>query len=185
MIRTLIALPYELARLPFVMIDNRLAARTADDAGSRLALDHVIGSADKFAGTVLRDRGIAQRGADRLERSETLAKAAQLDEEAAARREQASKQAAAGRRQATQKRKAAQERAAKGLDEADAAEARGKREAKAKATKAANARKAAADKKAATATATAEQRKSNVDVCRRGQEEGRAAQGEGRARRRP
>ena len=163
MIRTLIALPYEIARLPLVMIDNRLAS----EGGGRRHVPTGARPRPRLGRQGRRCRAArplhrpARGRATRAVRD--LAKAAQLEQEAAERREQASKEAAAGRREATKKRKAAQERAAKGLEEAEAAEARGKREAKAKATKAANARKAAADKKAASATATAEQRKSNVD----------------------
>ena len=131
MISTLIALPYELARLPPRARRQRLADRLPETSGPRVTLDRAIGSADKVAGALLRNRDIARRGADRLERSDKLADGGPAREEAAARREQARETAAAGRRQAAQKRKAAQDRAASGLDEADAAEARGKQEAKA------------------------------------------------------
>jgi hypothetical protein len=163
MISTLIALPYEVARLPLTIADNGLVQRLPETSGTRVTLDRAIGSADKLAGTLLGNRGIAQRGADRIERSEKLLTAARLEQEAAARREQARDTAAAGRRKATRKRKAAQDRAASGLDEADAAEARGKQQAKAKAAKAASAKKAAADRRAASRTATVEQRKGRVD----------------------
>jgi hypothetical protein len=163
MISTLIALPYEVARLPLTVADNGLVQRLPETSGTRVTLDRAIGSADKLAGTLLGNRGIAQRGADRIERSEKLLTAARLEQEAAARREQARDTAAAGRRKATRKRKAAQDRAASGLDEADAAEARGKQQAKAKAAKAASAKKAAADRRAASRTATVEQRKGRVD----------------------
>ena len=163
MISTLIALPYELARLPLVIADNRLSDRLPETSGARVTLDRAIGSADRLAGSLLRNRDIAQRGAERIERSQKLVAAEQLEQEAATRREQARETAAAGRRKAAQKRKSAQTRAAKGLDEADAAEARGKQEAKAKAAKAASAKKAAADKRAASRTATVEQRKQVVD----------------------
>jgi hypothetical protein len=163
MISTLIALPYEVARLPLTIADNGLVQRLPETSGTRVTLDRAIGSADKLAGALLGNRGIAQRGADRIERSEKLLTAARLEQEAAARREQARDTAAAGRRKATRKRKAAQDRAASGLDEADAAEARGKQQAKAKAAKAASAKKAAADRRAASRTATVEQRKGRVD----------------------
>ena len=163
MISTLIALPYEVARLPLTIADNGLVQRLPETSGTRVTLDRAIGSADKLAGTLLGNRDIAQRGTDRIERSEKLLTAARLEQEAAARREQARDTAAAGRRKATRKRKAAQDRAASGLDEADAAEARGKQQAKAKAARAASAKKAAADRRAASRTATVEQRKGRVD----------------------
>jgi len=163
MISTLIALPYELARLPLVVVDSRLSDRLPETSGTRATLDRAIGSADKVAGAVLRNRDIAKRGADRIERSGKLLTAARLEREAATRREQARETAVEGRQDAAEMRKAAQNRAVSGLDEADAAEARGKQEAKAKAMKTASAKKAAADKRAASRSATVEQRKGRVD----------------------
>ena len=163
MISTLIALPYEIARLPLVYVDSRLSDRLPETSGSRVTLDRAIGSADRLAGSVLRNRTIAERGADRIERTDKLVAAARLEQAAAERREQATETAAAGRREAAQKRTEAQNRAASGLDEAADAEARGKQEAKAKATKAAAAKKAAADKRAASRDASAEQRKTNAE----------------------
>jgi hypothetical protein len=163
MISTLIALPYELARLPVVVVDNNLSARLPETSRPRLLLDRSIGTADKVAGALLRNPEIARRGADRVERSGRLLDAARLQDEAEARREQARDTAAAGRREATQKRKAAQDRAASGLEEADAAETRGKQQAKAAAQKTATAKKKAADKRAASRTATVEQHKARVE----------------------
>ena len=163
MIRTAIALPYELARFPLAMIDDKLASRLAETSTPRVTLNRAIGSADKLAGAVLGNSAIATRGTDRLERFEKLVAAARLEGEAAANREQARESATAGRREAAEKRKAAQDRAASGLDEADEAEVRGKQEAKKKAKKAAAEKKAAADKRAASRTATVEERKKRVD----------------------
>jgi hypothetical protein len=163
MISTLVTLPYELARLPLVVLDHGLSGPLPEASGPRVVLDRTIGSADKLAGTLLRNRGIAQRGADRLERTEKLVAAARLEQQAAARREEARETAAAGRQEATAKRKAAQERAASGLEEADAAEARGKQEAAARAAKQAATKQAAADRRAANRAAAAEQRQQQVD----------------------
>ncbi|MET0998141.1 MAG: hypothetical protein ABWX73_05450 [Marmoricola sp.] len=159
MIRKLIALPYEIARLPLVALDQGLSDRLPENAGARVTLDRAIGSADKLAGAVLGNRDIAERGADRIDRSDKLLTAARLEQEAETRRAQARETSAAGRRRATQLRKVAQEKAASGLDEADAAEERGKQQAKAAARKTAAAKKAAADKRAADRTAVVEQRK--------------------------
>jgi len=164
MLSTLIALPYELARLPVVVIDNTLSDRMAETSGPRVALDRVIGSADKVAGALLRNRDIATRGTDRLERSEKLIVAARLEQQAEARREQARQTAASGRRTATQKRKAAQERAASGLAEAAAEEARGKDVAVKQAAESAAAKKANANQRAASRTTTAQKRKGRLDA---------------------
>ena len=164
MLSTLIALPYEIARLPVVVIDNALSDRMTETSGPRVTLDRVIGSADQLAGALLRNSHIATRGTDRLERSEKLLAAARLEQQAAERRQQARATAAAGRRTGTQKRKAAQERAASGLSEAAAVEARGKAMAAKQAAKSSAAKKATADKRAASRTATAEKRAGRVDA---------------------
>jgi hypothetical protein len=162
MISTVIALPYELARKPFLLVDSTLTDALPETSGPRLAMDRALGSADKIAGALLRNHDIAQRGVDRIERSAKLATAARLEEEAATRRQEARATAAAGRREAVQKRKAAADRAATGLREADAAEERGKQEAKARARDTAAAKKAAADRRAADRTETVQQRKKRV-----------------------
>ncbi|MDX6327120.1 MAG: hypothetical protein QOK15_3474 [Nocardioidaceae bacterium] len=163
MISTLIALPYELARRPLALVGDRLSDTLPETSVPRVALDRAFGSADRFAGTVLRNRSIADRGAERLERSSKLLTAARLEEEAEVRREAARETVTTGRQEAAEKRKAAQDRAASGLDEADVVEARGKQEAKARAAKTASAKRAAADKRAADRTSVAEQRKKRVE----------------------
>lgn len=163
MISTLIALPYELARLPLVLVDGRLSGVLPETSLPRLAVDRVIGSADRLAGTLLHNGQITRRGADRLERSDKLVAAARLEREAARRREQGRDTAATAREEAAQKRTAAQERAASGLDEADAAEARGKQRATAEAAKKAAVKKEAANQRAASRAAAAEQRKERAD----------------------
>ena len=100
MISTVIALPYELARLPLAILDDGLSDRLAETSGPRVTLDRAIGSSDKLAGALLRNRDIAKRGADRIERSDKLLAATRLEQEAATRREQARETAAAGSRQA-------------------------------------------------------------------------------------
>ena len=73
MTHTLISLPYELARVPLVLVDNAVAKRLPESSRSRVTLDRAIGSADRLAGALLRNGDIAQRGTDRLRRSADLA----------------------------------------------------------------------------------------------------------------
>jgi hypothetical protein len=174
MIHALITVPYELARLPLVIVDNSLSRRLSETSGARMTLDRAIGSADKIAGALIRDRQIAKRGADRIDQSDKIRTAVRLKQEAAGRREQARETASTGTEKAAQKRKAAQARAVSGLAEADAAQARGMQKAKTTAAKTASAKKAAADKRAATRTATLEQRKERVSTA--AEEKKRAAQ---------
>ena len=68
MISTLIALPYEIARLPIALVDKNLTDRLPATSGTRVGLDRAIGGADRVAGALLGNRSIAQRGADRLHR---------------------------------------------------------------------------------------------------------------------
>lgn len=165
MISTLIALPYELARLPLTVVDRGLADRLPETSAPRVAIDRTLGSADRIAGTLLHHRGLAERGADRLERTEKLLAAARLEQEANARREQAAETTAEGRREAAEKREAARDRAVTGLEDADVAEARGKQEAESRAAKAASTKKAAAARRAADRTASVERRKEAVDTA--------------------
>ena len=160
MISTLISLPYELARYPLAFVDDRLTGRLPDTLGNRVGW--ALGSADVLAGSLLRNPGIARRGADRVERSNQLLTAARLEEQAQARREEARAAEVSGFQEASRKRQAAQERAAKGLDEARAAEARGKEQAKERARQTAAEKKAAADQRATARTTAAEQRKQQV-----------------------
>ena len=179
MISTLITLPYELARLPLVLVDNGLSDRLPETSGPRVTLDRAIGSADKLAGTLLGNRDLARRGSDRIERTEKLLTVARLEQEAATRREEARETAAAGRREAALKRKAAQDRAASGLQEADAMEARGKRQARTKANKTASTKKAVADQRAASRAATVEQRKARVDSAAEAKKQGAQREAKG------
>lgn len=162
-ISSLIALPYEIARMPAVLVDSGLASRLSEDSIPRVTLDRALGSADRIAGSLLRNSAIAQRGADRIERSSNLATAARFEKEAATRREQAKETVVSARQEAAQKREAAHDRVTSGLDEAEAAEARGKQQAKTRAAKDAAARKAAADEKAAQRAATIEEREDRVE----------------------
>jgi hypothetical protein len=165
MIQTLISVPYEIARLPLVIIDNRLSTRLSETSSARMTLDRAIGSADKIAGALIRDRQIAKRGTDRIEHSDKIRTAARLKQEAASRRERARETANTGTHNAAQKRHAAQARAVSGLAEADATKARGMQQAKATAAKTASAKKAAADKRAATSTVAVEQRKKRANTA--------------------
>jgi hypothetical protein len=164
MLRKLIAVPYELSRLPLVLLDHGLSDRLPEDAAPRVTLDRALGSADKLAGALLGNPDIAERGADRIERSDKRVAAARLEQQADIRREQAREADAAGRRQAAQLRNAAQKKAASGIREADAAEAQAKQDARAKAARTASAKKAAANKRAATRTATVEKRKAQTNA---------------------
>ena len=148
MISTLIALPYELARLPLTTADQRLSRLLPETSLPRTTLNRAIGSADQLAGVLLRNDQIANRGIDRIERINTLVKAERFEDRADAQREAARNAAASS-----------------GLAEAKKAEIQGKQQAAANAQKTAAAKKATADKKAASRTETVQQRKKRVDAA--------------------
>ncbi|MBJ7359312.1 hypothetical protein [Nocardioides sp.] len=165
MISTLVALPYEIARLPLALVDGALADRLPDTSTTRVTLDRALGSADKLAGRLTSNRAIAQRGADRLDRLDKRVTAARLDEDAAAKREQADEVFRAGRRQAAEKRSTAQERIASAPEKAEAVEVRAKQEAKLRARSTASARKKSADERAVQVVESAEQQQQRKEAA--------------------
>jgi|1185.fasta_scaffold147826_2 hypothetical protein len=160
MIRNLITLPYELARKPLALADERLSGKLPDALAQRFG--KALGTADALAGTVLRKPEITERGVDRVDRATRLLQADRLEREADAQQAHARETAQRGAQEAARKREAARERAADGLDEADKIEARSKQEAKERAEKTAASKKAAADKRASTKKTAAERRKAQV-----------------------
>jgi hypothetical protein len=163
MITNLITLPYQAARLPLSIVDKAIGERLPETSPPRVALDRTLGSADRLAGTVLRNPVIAQRGADRLERSSKVVTAAKLEKQADARREQARETVVDGAREAAEKRTAAQERAVSGLQEADVVEARGKVQASTSAEKSAAAKRTAAQKRAEARKDTADRQRKSAE----------------------
>ncbi|MGN6088301.1 MAG: hypothetical protein ACTHNT_03310, partial [Actinomycetales bacterium] len=148
MLNALISLPYELARKPLELVDGQLAGRVSDTALPKVALDRALGQADKVAGSLLRNPDIAQRGTERIDRTQKLLTAARLEKQAEAERAQARATGRSGQQQASQLRTAAEKRVSRGLQEADEAEAAGKREARAEAKQSASAKKAQATRTA-------------------------------------
>ncbi len=165
MISTLIALPYELARLPLIAVDQRLSRRLPETSLTRSTLNQAIGSADKFAGTLLHNSQIVNRGADRIKRSDNLVEAVRLEDQADIQRQVARDAVESTSQQAAQQREDAAKRVAAGVAEAKKTETAGKQQAATNAKKAAEAKKARANKKAAKRTETVAQRKKRVDAA--------------------
>ena len=80
---------YQMARVPFQVMEEQFVARMDPQAPARLFYEHWLGALDTAAGTVLRDPQLEQRGAALAERSDALGRAAQLDATATGQREQA------------------------------------------------------------------------------------------------
>ena len=185
MISTLIALPYQLARLPLVVIDRRLADRLPATSGPRVGLDLAIGSADKVAGALLRNDDIARRGAERLERGDKLVTVTRLEQEAETRREQA--RADRRGRPPGQRRAARGRPAACRLRSRRGRRRRGPRQAAGQGQGQEDGRHQEGRRRPASRHQHRRRRAAQEERRRRGrsQEAGRPAQSEGRARRRP
>lgn len=67
-ITTVIALPYEIARLPLAIVDDNLLNRLPATSGPRVRLDRTIGSVDKIAGTLGRRGAPSRRRGHRCRR---------------------------------------------------------------------------------------------------------------------
>ncbi len=159
--RSVITLPYQLARTPLAIFDIKVMHRLADDSPRRLAFDRAFGSLDLMAGRLLKDTGLKQQGTERMDRAGQLARAVDLEQDAAARRRTARETAREAEQNAEHKREEAQDRAAAGLRDAAKTAADGKRGAASKArTQAAKAKQqtgARANQKVATIRQNLEQ----------------------------
>jgi len=80
---------YQIARFPFQLIENQIAARLGSEAPARLLYERSLGTVDATVGNLLGDSELEKRGAALVERSDTLGRAARLDANATQKREQA------------------------------------------------------------------------------------------------
>lgn len=157
MISTLVAIPYEIARLPLTVVDSTLADRLPETSAPRVTFDRALGSADRIAGRLTGNRSLARRGAERLDRLEKRVAAVRLEQEASAKRDRAGETVREGRQEAAQKREQAQDRLASAPAKAEAAELRLKKQAKERARGTATVQKVSADERAVKVVETAEQ----------------------------
>jgi hypothetical protein len=70
---------YKLARLPLQLVDARVFGRMESDAPARLFFERSLGMLDATVGNALREPELERRGAELIERSDALRRAAQLD----------------------------------------------------------------------------------------------------------
>jgi hypothetical protein len=80
---------YQIARLPFQLIENQMAARLGSETPARLFYERSLGAIDAIVGNLLGDPELEKRGAALVERSDALGRAAQLDATATQKREHA------------------------------------------------------------------------------------------------
>lgn len=161
--RSLLTMPYQLSRGPITLIDLAVAHRLPADSAPRLVFDRAVGSYDRLAGRLLRDRTLVQRGTERVGRADKLADAATLEQQAAERRSAADEAARAAQQDAADKMDEAHERVEAGVRDARTAERRGKNAAAAKARTARARSKEQADAIAARRVRTTRQRVGAVE----------------------
>jgi hypothetical protein len=158
--RAVLRVQYHIARVPLQLIEEQLVARLDSDARLRLFYERSLGLLDAIAGNVLGSPRVARRGATKIERSDKLMRAADLDAEANATIAQATSELKVARGAATQAVDDAKaEKAQEAKQARDTAEAR-----KLAARKAADQRADAAKKHA---DETAAQRKGAADAAKR------------------
>jgi hypothetical protein len=158
--RTVLRVQYQIARIPLQLVEEQLVARLDSDARLRLFYERSLGALDAVAGNVLDSPRLAQRGATKIERSEKLMRAADLDAVANATVAQANSELKDARGAATQAVEDAQaEKAREAKQAQDSAEER-KRATRETADQRADAAKKQADE-------TAAQRKGAADAAKR------------------
>jgi hypothetical protein len=139
--RAVLRAQYQLARIPLQLIEDRVVTRIPNEAPARLLYERSLGKLDSSVGAVLNDPELADRGAALVERSDTRARAAELDATAEARKQQADAKLKSARDEAVEARQEAQDATAQEIKEAreaadkrkqDAAESARQRSAAAK-----------------------------------------------------
>jgi hypothetical protein len=158
--RTVLRVQYQIARIPLQLVEEQLVARLDSDARLRLFYERSLEALDAVAGTVLDSPRLAQRGATKIERSEKLMRAADLDAVANATVAQANAELKDARGAATQAVEDAQaEKAREAKQAQDSAEER-KRAARETSDQRADAARKQADE-------TAAKRKGAADAAKR------------------
>lgn len=147
--RTLLQLPYQVARTPLAVVDATLAKRLPVDSPPRLAFERILGSLDQVAGRVLNDKSVQRRGDGLRAHAETLGDAVQLEQDAAERRRAAANAVQEAKLHASTLREGAQRDQSRGVQEAVETEAKEKQAATRRARALATTAKQRADAKAA------------------------------------
>jgi hypothetical protein len=151
---------YQIARFPFHVIEDQLAARLVSEAPARLIYERSLGVVDATVGKLLGDPELQRRGAALAQRSVVLGRAAKLDADATQVREQAD-----AKLEATQKEVVTDIDEARAATEQEAEEARATAEKrKREAEEAAQKRTAAAKKQAED---VARQRRKTAEAANR------------------
>jgi hypothetical protein len=115
------ALEYSLLRLPVQLIESQVVTRfLEDDSALRLGFERALGTLDETAGRLFADEQLVRRGHAR--RSDVLADAARLEEQAAQRKAEADAELRADEQRVAAERKQAEKTRREGVRSATAAE---------------------------------------------------------------
>jgi len=155
--------PYMIVRLPLQLIEQQVMSRLSEEAPVRLVYERTLGALDGAVGSVLGDRRAVQRGAALTERSDALARAAELDEQATQKREAADAELQGKQKKAREDQVAAQRDKQRKTEQARKDEERRKRQAAQQATRRAATAKKQADEQAA-------KRKQDAEAAKRAEQ---------------
>jgi len=158
--RAVLRVQYHIGRVPLQLIETQLVARLDSDARLRLFYQRSLGLLDAIAGNVLGSPRLAQHGATKIERSDKLMRAADLDAEANATIAQANSELRDARGGATHATEDAHTEKAQ-----EAKQARDTAEERKRAARQAADQRAGADERRADETAA--QRKGAADAAKR------------------
>lgn len=166
--RQMLSWEYRLIRLPAQLVQTRVVTRYLEgDNPGRLGYERLLGAADGFAGRVLHNEKLIERGDALRRRVELLAAAEQMEQQAQAQRTESRQALREQQEEARTEREQAAElerqRISQASEEAAAAKSQAQEQARKAAEQAARRAEAAKQRSVAAARSTAEARTSVID----------------------
>ena len=160
----ILRLQYQIARIPLRVIEDRVIARLNTETPARLFYERSLGMLDATVGSLLGDEKLAQDGATAVERSDALARAAEIDARANQKKNQADAKLNAVRDSAIEDIQAARDATDQQIQESRAASEERKQQAAEDAQQRVDALKHEAEEAAAD-------RKRSVEAAKRQEED--------------
>jgi hypothetical protein len=162
--RTLLHLPYQTARTPLAVLDTQLVRRLPDDSAPRLVFERILGTIDEAAGRLLNSKELEVRGTELRKGADKVARAAQLQRQAATRRRAATETVQGAKRNARYLRNEAQRHQRDGVQAALATERKAEQAATRRAGAKARTAKQQADARAARKLDTVERQRTATET---------------------
>ena len=167
---------YQLVRFPLRVIEERVVARMGTEAPARLFYERSLGVLDATVGSALGDPRLRRRGALLADRSDTLSRAAGLEEMATQKKQQADAELKARRDEAIEDLNEVRVAKEQAVEEANSVAAERKRAATEEAGKRTSAAKRQTDEAAARRKKAAQEAKREEQAAiRAGEQKARAA----------